>query len=166
MNKNIQASVRVLIKDLLGMPSGSVRPQDNQPVEGNNFAIMRVAESNPIGWGGSNDGSVQSVIDTITIDFFGVRASHYASQLKIAMQSPYATEQMYKLGLGFIDCDAGRDLTALELDQIDRYQVKMRLSHSTKYERPDMIQGGGHIEQILIGPTDDYPNAKGLIAEP
>ena len=166
MDKNIQSSLRVLIKDLLGMPSGSVRPQDNQPIEGNNFAIVRVSDTEYRGWAGGSENAQQQAIDTVTIDFFGVRASNYAGQLKLAMQTPYAIEHMTKLGLGFIDCDTARDLTALELDRIDRYQIKMRISYSTKYEKPSTLPDVYYIEQIPIGPTVDYPNALGLIAEP
>lgn len=161
-----ESKLRVLIKDLLGMPSGSVRPRGNQPIEGDNIAIVYVSDVENRGWSGGNADAKQMSIATITIDFLGSKAKHYARQLKPAMQSSYAIEQMLKLDMGFVDCDAGRDLTALELDQIDRYQVKMQLSYSTKYEKPSTLPDVYYIEQIPIGPTDDYPNALGLIAEP
>lgn len=150
MDKNIQSGLRVLIKDLLSMPSGSVRPQDNQPIEGNNFAIMRVTDTEYRGWAGGSENAQQQAIDTVTLDFFGVRASNYAGQLKIAMQTPLGVEGMTKLGLGFIDCENARDLTALELDQIDRYQVKMRVSYLISYIPPDEFDSYGSIESVPI----------------
>lgn len=151
MNEDLQADLRELIRDLLGMPAGSVRPPDNQPTEGDNYAIFEVSEMMPTGWAGSSLDAEQLGIATITIDFMGEGAAVYSRNLAIAMQSFYAANALMSLSMGFIKCSGARNLSMIEFERMDRYQVKLELSYKFKYERPKIVDDAyGTIENVNI----------------
>lgn len=158
MNDEIQSKLRVLIRDLLDMPAGSVRPADiNQTTEGDDYAIMQVSDMNNIGWTGESVDAYQTGIATITLDFMGKNAGAYARNLALAMKTFYATNELLKMNLGFMNCGNAINLSAAEIERITRFRVKLMLSYSFKYERPEIIESAyGTIDEI---------NVK-LIAEP
>lgn len=133
MDELKETQLRLIIQAILGMPENSVRPQDNQPSEGDQFAIVQFAESQLMGWSGSGVGAKQSGTITYNIDFMGLNSSKYATQLKIAMQYDYATSELQKIDLGFISVTDPTNLTALEMDQMQRSRVKLTLSFAEKY---------------------------------
>lgn len=152
MNEDLQADLRELVRDLLGMPAGSVRPDnENQPTEGDTYALFEVTEMNPVGWGGSDMDAEQLGIATITIDFMGNGSAVNARNLAIAMQSFYAANALMVLDMGFIKCTPARNLSMAELERKERYQVKLMLSYKFKYERPQIVDDAyGEIEDIIV----------------
>lgn len=157
MNETTQIELRVLIQTLLGMPDYSVRPaDDSQPTDGFDYAIVQVSDMEAQGWGGGNKDSYQTGMATLTIDFMGDRAARNAHALPLAMQTNYATDTLIGLNVGFLGCSSARDLTSLEIERVSRYQIKMRLSYTAKYEQPLDIPDTGNIESVPIG----------MIAEP
>lgn len=157
MNETTQIELRVLIQTLLGMPEYSVRPaDDNQPTDGFDYAIVQVSDMEAQGWGGGNKDSYQTGMATLTIDFMGDKAARNAHALPLAMQTNYAVEAMVKLNLGYLGCSSARDLTSLEIERVSRYQIKMQLSYTAKYEQPLDVPNTGNIETVPIG----------MIAEP
>ena len=157
MNENTQIELRVLIQTLLGMPEYSVRPaDDSQPTDGFEYAIVQVSDMETKGWGGGNKDSYQTGMATLTIDFMGDRSARNAHALPLAMQTNYATDTLITLNVGYLGCSSARDLTSLEIERVSRYQIKMRLSYTAKYEKPLDIPDTGNIESVPIG----------MIAEP
>lgn len=157
MNENTQIELRVLIQTLLGMPEYSVRPaDDNQPTDGFDYAIVQVSDMESQGWGGGSKDAYQTGMATLTIDFMGDRAARNAHALPLAMQTNYATDTLIGLNVGFLGCSSARDLTSLEIERVSRYQIKMQLSYTAKYEQPLDIPDTGNIESVPIG----------MIAEP
>ena len=157
MNEITQNKLRLLILTLLGMPDGSVRPaDDSQPTEGDEYAIVQVSDMETQGWGGGNKDSYQTGMATLTIDFMGDRAARNAHALPLAMQTNYATDMLIGLNVGFLGCSSARDLTSLEIERVSRYQIKMQLSYTARYEQPLEIPDIGNIESVPIG----------MIAEP
>lgn len=152
MNEDTQEALRSLIRDLLGMPKGSVRPADeNQPTEGDNYAIMQVTEMNPQGWAGESEDAYQSGIATITLDFMGEKSGVYARNLNIALQSFYAVNILMGLNLGLLECRQAINLSAAEIERIKRYRVTLLLSYAFKYDRPDIVNDAtGSIDNINI----------------
>lgn len=140
MNDDMQDDLRSLIRVILDMPAGSVRPADkNQTSEGNSYAIVQVTQMNPIGWSGESVDAYQTGVADITIDFMGVGALSYANRLPIAMQSFYTTNILLGLNLGYMGCSAARDLTKAELDRISRYRVVLQLSYTLSYAPPQVV---------------------------
>lgn len=157
MDNNTQIEVRVLIQQLLGMPENSVRPADvSQPTTGSEYAIVQLTDMEAQGWGGSSKDAYQTGIATLTIDFMGDRAARNARALPLAMQTHYAVDTLIGLNIGYLGCSSARDLTSLEIERISRYQIKMQLSYTTRYEQPPQIPDTGNIETVPIG----------MIAEP
>lgn len=156
MDNNTQIELRVLIQRLLGMPENSVRPADtSQPRAGENYAIVQQTDMVGQGWAGGYKHARQSSIVTLTIDFMGDNAAHYANQLKIAMQTPYALDMLFDLDVGYLSCSDPRNLTALELERTKRFQVRLQLSYLTSYAMPDTVpdeyQYETNIETVPIG---------------
>lgn len=140
MDNNKQIEVRVLIQNLLGMPEHSVRPADtSKPISGNNYAIVQLTDMVAQGWAGGYKNSYQTTMATLTIDFMGDKSATYAQQLRMAMQTPYAIDRLFDLGMGFIDCSDPRNLTALELERVKRHQVRLQLSYEVQYIMPTTI---------------------------
>lgn len=157
MDNNTQIELRVLIQQLLGMPENSVRPADvSQPRTGSEYAIVQLADMVGQGWGGSSKDAYQTGVATLTIDFMGDRAARNARALPLAMQTNYAVDTLIGLNIGYLGCDMARDLTSLEIERISRYQIKMQLSYTARYEQPLDIPDTGNIETVPIG----------MIAEP
>lgn len=152
MNDELQTDIRILIRTLLNMPAGSVRPgNQNQPNEGDEYVIVRLSEMSPTGWGGGGKDAYQSGIATFTLDFMGNNASFNARNLAIAMKSFYASSALESMNLGFIHCSAARDLSMIEMDMTPRYQVKLQFSYSFKYEFPQLVDDAwGQVESIKI----------------
>lgn len=150
MNDDMQASLRVLIMTLLGMPSGSVRPFDNQPTEGDSYAIMSEPDMQPLGWAGDSVDAYQTGIASFTIDFIGNNAGYLAGALKKVMQSYYASDVLQGLNLGFIDCSQARNLSMIELERTTRYQVVLTLSYSFQYDALADIGDIGNFDNINI----------------
>lgn len=152
MNEDLQADLRELIRDLLGMPAGSVRPDnENQPTEGDGYALFEVTEMSPTGWAGSSIDAEQLGVATITIDFIGEGASVYSRNLAIAMQSFYAANALMILDMGLVKCGPARNLSMIEFERKARYQVKLMLSYKFRYERPQIVDDAyGTIENINI----------------
>ena len=167
MDNSKQIEVRVLIQNLLGMPEHSVRPADSsQPTAGINYAIVQLTDMVAQGWAGGYKSSYQATMATLTIDFMGNKSATYAQQLKMAMQTPYALDTLFDLGMGFIDCSDPRNLTALELERVKRHQVKLQLSYEVQYDMPttippdyqDHYQNEHDIETVPIGmKVEPYP---------
>lgn len=134
MNESTQSALRVLIRDLLNMPLGSVRPADKcQPVEGETLASVKVSEVEVIGWAGvSQDDEAQTrqqtVNVTLTIEFLGDEASSLVSLLPVVLQQPDAQARLTALNIGYLGAEPARDLSALELDRWSRYQINVQLS--------------------------------------
>lgn len=167
MDNNTQIELRVLIQRLLGMPENSVRPADSsKPTAGLNYAIVQLTDMAAQGWAGGYKNSYQTTMATLTIDFMGNKSATYAQQLKMAMQTPYAIDTLFDLGMGFIDCSDPRNLTAIELERTKRHQVRLQLSYEVVYDMPttipidyqDCYQNEPEID------TTDLP--VGLIVEP
>lgn len=157
MNDDKLIELRVLIQTLLGMPIHSVRPaDDSQPIDGSEYAIVQVSDTETQGWGGSSKDAYQTGTATLTIDFMGNRAARNAHALPLAMQTNYAIDRLFFINLGYLGCSSARDLTSLEIERVSRYQIKMKLSYTAKYEQPLDIPDTGSIETVPIG----------LIAEP
>lgn len=157
MNESTLIELRVLIQTLLGMPEHSVRPADSsQPTSGSEYAIVQVSDMESQGWGGGSKDAYQTGMATLTIDFMGDRAARNAHALPLAMQTNYATDTLIGLNVGFLGCSSARDLTSLEIERVSRYQIKMQLSYTAKYEQPLDIPDTGNIESVPIG----------MIAEP
>ena len=157
MNENTQIELRVLIQTLLGMPEYSVRPaDDSQPTDGLEYAIVQVSDMEAQGWGGGSKDAYQTGMATLTIDFMANRASRNAHALPLAMQTSHATDTLIGLNIGYLGCSSARDLTSLEIERVSRYQIKMQLSYTAKYEQPLEIPDTGNIENVPIG----------MIAEP
>lgn len=154
----IQAPFRLMLQALLGMPDNSVRPQDNQPSEGDQFAIVQFVESEQLGWSGGNVGATQSGTIAVNMDFFGDNAALYARQIKIAMQQDYAINELLKLNMGFLSCNNPTDLTALELDQTPRFRVKIMLSYTEKYILEPNESDIPIIDKVPIGLIVSNPN--------
>lgn len=152
MNDDMQASIRVLIMTLLGMPSGSVRPANqSQPTEGDSYAIMSAPTMIPVGWAGDDVDAYQTGMASFTIDFIGTDAGYLAGALKKVMQSYYASDVLQGMSLGFMDCTQSRNLSIIELERTQRYQVTMTLSYSFKYDLPAGVMGGiGNFEKVNI----------------
>lgn len=152
MNNEIQSKLRVLIRDLLDMPAGSVRPADiNQPTEGDDYAIMQVSDMNNIGWTGESIDAYQTGIATITLDFMGNNAGTYARNLALAMKTFYATNELLKMNLGFMNCGNAINLSAAELERVKRFRVKLMLSYSFTYDRPKIVADAhGLINEVNI----------------
>lgn len=157
MNEVTLIEIRVLIQTLLGMPEYSVRPaDDSQPTDGSEYAIVQVGDMETQGWGGGSKDAYQTGIATLSIDFMGDRAARNARALPLAMQTNYAVDTLIALNVGYLGCDMARDLTSLEIERVSRYQIKMQLSYTAKYEPPPQIPDTGNIETVPIG----------MIAEP
>lgn len=151
MNKELQGELRHLLQIMLSMPACSVRPaNDNQPTEGESYAVMQVTEMNPTGWGTGGEDAHQNGVATITIDFIGKDSLHYASQLPLAMKTPYAISALFKLKLGYMSCTAARDLSAIEFERKSRHQVKMMISYSLAYVKPADFVTNGVINPVNI----------------
>lgn len=161
MNKGKLIELRVLIQNVLGMPEYSVRPADeSQPTDGSDYAIVQLSDAQSKGWASGGITLRQSGTVTLTIDFMGDNAKQYADQLSLAMQSRYAVDTLLALDMGYLECNPVRDLTALELERVKRYQVKLQLSYLSTYQVPTTVppdyQEGKEFAAIPIG----------LIAEP
>lgn len=140
MNDDKLIELRVLIQNVLGMPEYSVRPADeSQPIDGSDYAIVQLSDTQSKGWSSGGLTSRQSGTVTLTIDFMGNNAKQYADQLSLAMQSRYAVDTLLGLDMGYLECSPARDLTALELERIKRYQVKLQLSCLSTYQVPTTV---------------------------
>lgn len=143
MTDDMQDDLRSLIRAVLDMPAGSVRPADqNQTTEGDRYAIVQVSEMNPMGWAGESVDAYQTGVADITIDFMGKDALSYANRLPIAMQSFFAVNLLLGLSMGYMGCSSARNLTKAELDRISRYRVVMQLSYSMSYQPPQVVTDG------------------------
>lgn len=156
MNHSKQIEIRVLIERLLGMAENSVRPSDqSQPMEGENYATMQVSEVNTLGWSGNNANSKEMKIYNLTLDFMGPLAVDYANDIDMAMKSRYAVDTLISMDMGFIECNSPRNLTALEMDRISRYQIKIQLSHAVGYKVsstiPNEYQNDSNINEVPLG---------------
>jgi hypothetical protein len=161
MNETVQIEIRVLIQRLLGMPEFSVRPaDDNQPIEGSDIAIVQLTDTESQGWAGNSSNAYQTSIATLTIDFMGDSSSDRSNALPLAMQTNYANDTLLNLDIGYLDCSSARDLTALEIERVKRYQVKMRLSYATTYSMPATVPTEYQVEHEFI----EIPI--GLVGEP
>ncbi len=138
MDEDKQDVIRMLIKELLAMPYGAVRPSGNQPTEGNSYIIVKAPDYEIKGHSGSGSDAVQVGVYTFTINCMGDSAARNCRQLNIAFRSDRAGEVLEGLGLGFISCSAGQNLTALEMDQISRWQTKLSLSFTEKLINQDI----------------------------
>ena len=131
MTESILAALRLLILELLSLPIGSVRPGGvNQPNEGKQFLIVTYNGAQHKGSGCSvqhtnhtMQHAEQYIEHSLTIDFFGENAAAMAATLALALRSSHATSQLDVLGLGFLSADPCKNLTALELDRMPRYQA-------------------------------------------
>jgi hypothetical protein len=132
-----QSGFRILLLDLLGMADGTVRPADTtQPSEGDEYAIVQFSETDAQGFGGTAidpdqlDAELRQQLHhlTVTVDFFGQRAGVLAQRLPLVLTHDVAIQQLDDLGLGLLDCSSARNLSALELDRIKRYQLRLMLS--------------------------------------
>lgn len=152
MNDDIEDDIRELIRFILNMPAGSVRPADeNQPNEGNEYAIVQYSESIPRGWSGEYGTGQQSGIAVFTIDFMGDNSASHSRNLPLALQSFYAVNYLNSLNMGYVSCSGGRNLTALEIDRTKRYMVELRLSYVFSYERPQIVdEAYGEFDNINI----------------
>lgn len=134
MDKATQSALRVIIKNALDMPSGSVRQYKlNQPVEGDNIAIVGVVSIDDEGWAETQQQeNIQShqQLKTIGIEvnFLGDNAATLASLLPVIFQRPDIQEQLSALNLSYLYCDEARDLSYVEIDNVARYQVVFYLS--------------------------------------
>lgn len=135
MDKPTLSALRVLIKNALGMPSGSVRPyKQNQPVEGgDNIAVLGVISVENEGWAevqhqSANQDHVQLKEIGIEVNFLGESAATLASLLAVVFQRPDIQEQLSALNLSYLYCEEARDLSFLETDNVVRYQVIFYLS--------------------------------------
>lgn len=159
MDDVTQSGFRLLLLDLLGMPDGSVRPADiNQPTEGEEYAIVQFTSSDPQGFGGAvfdpddiDAGQREQLAQVgVTVDFFGQRAGQLAQRLPLVLSHDHATDRLDAIGLALIDVSGSRDLTPLEQDRIQRYQVRVELLHIEQHTSPVPT---GHIESFTIGFT-------------
>ena len=152
MNEITQAAVRVLIRDLLAMPMGSVRPgNQSQPTEGQTIACMVISELDSVGWSAVSQQDTtqthQQIVNvTATLDFLGDEAQTLANRLSVVMQRPDAQERLNALNIGYLGADSVRDLSALELDRLSRYQVKMQFSTLVS-----TIADVAHLETLTMG---------------
>ena len=134
MDKDTQSSLRLIIKNALGMPSGSVRPYKlNQPVEGDNIALVGVVSVENEGWAEINHQEPtqdhQQLKEVgIEVNFLGENAANLASLLPVIFQRPDIQEQLSALDLSYLYCDEARDLSYLEADSVTRYQMVFYLS--------------------------------------
>lgn len=158
MNEQLQSQFRLLVLDLLKLPDGAVRPAGiTQPTEGGQFIIAEFSESDPIGTpSASHENDVQTAHQyneiTVTLDFFGKDAGQYAQQLPTALRLSMATERLDAMGLGFLSADRARNLTALELDRITRYQSKFYFSVVASISAPLLT-----INSVEIGLNVNQP---------
>lgn len=159
MDEATQSGFRLLLLDLLGMADGAVRPADTtQPTEGDEYAIVQFTSAESLGFGGSvfdeddPDAGIREQLTqiTVTVDFFGNRAGGLAKRLPLALTHEMATDRLEALGLSFNDASPARNLSALELDRIKRYQVQLELQHIEQHTSP---QPTGRIESVTIGLT-------------
>ena len=140
MNDDKLIELRVLIQNVLGMPEYSVRPADeSQPIDGSDYAIVQLSDTQSKGWASGGLILKQSGTVALTIDFMGDNAKQYANQLSLAMQSRYAVDTLLSLDMGYLECSPARDLTALELERVKRYQVKLQLSYLSTYQVPTTV---------------------------
>lgn len=151
MDDTKQDALRMLIKNLLGMPYGSVRPSTNQPAEGDSYIIVKESDYNIMGQAGSGVGARQSGTVVFTIECMGDNAASNAKQINLAMRTDEANEELTVLGLGFISCNQPKNLTALEMDQIERWQVKLTLSFVEKYILEPNPEDIPIIESVPVG---------------
>lgn len=157
MDDATQSGFRLLLLDLLGMADGTVRPADTtQPTEGEEYAIVQFTSAESLGFGGSvfdeddPDAGIREQLSqiTVTVDFFGSRAGELATRLPLVLTHDMATDRLEALGLAFSDATPARNLSALELDRIKRYQVQVELQHVEQHTSP---QSTGRIESVTIG---------------
>lgn len=132
----LQNEFRGFIRTLLKMKSGTVRPTDfNQPSEGDSFVMIQLSEAKPVGMYSyyiDDDGKrrdYQYIEITFTFDFFGINSGFNASRLHLMMQTPFAEDEMQRIGMGYMSCSSAINLTALELEKIERYQVKLSANY-------------------------------------
>lgn len=134
MDKATQSALRVIIKNALDMPSGSVRQYKlNQPVEGDNIALVGVVSIENDGWAETqHQASAQAHQQLkeigIEVNFLGEDAATLASLLPVIFQRPDIQAQLSALSLSYLYCDEARDLSYLETDNVARYQVVFYLS--------------------------------------
>lgn len=142
MNEQLQNEFRALVRDLLGLPNGAVRPADiTQPTEGDQFIIVQFSETDSVGTiSNSYSSDIQTAHQyseiTLNLDFFGKNAGLQAQLLPAALRLSTATSRLDGLGLGFIGCDKARNLSTLELDRIARYQSKYYFSTVVSHSAP------------------------------
>lgn len=157
MDDATQSAFRLLLLDLLAMADGSVRPADStQPTEGDEYAIVQFSESDYQGFGGSVvdaddiDAGIraQLVQITVTVDFFGHRAGTLASLLPVVLTHDAAIQRLDDLGLSFVDASPARNLSALELDRIQRFQVRLELQAVQQHQSPTAT---GQIQSATVG---------------
>lgn len=134
MDKPTLSALRVLIKNALDMPSGSVRPyKKNQPVEGDNIAVLGVISIENEGWAEvQHQSAIQDHVQLkeigIEVNFLGENAAVLANLLPVVFQRPDIQEQLSALNLSYLYCEEARDLSFLETDNVIRYQVIFYLS--------------------------------------
>ncbi|MEG2431475.1 MAG: hypothetical protein RSB25_07455 [Acinetobacter sp.] len=142
MNEDLQSKFRLLILDLLGLPDGYVRSADiTQPTEGDRYIIVQFNIVNPVGQHGTtHENNIQTVYQnseiTVTLDFFGHDAFTLASTLPNAFRSSVGTYGLDEIGLGFLKANEARNLSALELDRITRYQANYLFSVVSNFSSP------------------------------
>lgn len=167
MQTDKQAALRLVLLDLLGWPSGTIRPGGlTQPTEGEYFAVLKVVQSQAMGWGAISESNgiavrQQLIRHEVTLDFFGQNAATECLRCVGLMGQPWAVDALDSLGLSVTGIDPARDLSALELDRWPRWQVRLTLDEGAVF-----IPG----TPTNPGPSGTIPDLTtvelGLIAEP
>lgn len=123
----INLALRKVIRDLLQMPAGSVRPSnDNSPADGSAFASVLIVSNLPTGWDGvaltpsPNPLEPDIVIEALTgtrqvladVTFYRANAFENARRLPALFQTSKGIALMRGANLGYTRASNVRDVSA------------------------------------------------------
>jgi hypothetical protein len=123
---SINEKIRLLIKTVLELPDGYVRPANrNAPTNSDPFATVYIVTSNDTGLPNVKDvnepepsNNVAETLEnqvkiTVSVQFFRGAALGLIKKLGLLLRSSMAVQQMNNLGLGLIKASNARDLTQM-----------------------------------------------------
>lgn len=123
----VNTAIRAIIRDMLDMPAGSVRPANQDaPVGDSQFATVLLMSARSLGWAqpkNTNEAApstnvnelIESQVEVLaSVQFFKGDAFTKAKRLELVLQSSPAREQILNAGLGLVRFSQARDLSAID----------------------------------------------------